>query len=140
MTGEGLDRFLQAQEPVFDQVLAELETGWKQSHWMWFIFPQLRALGRSETAKFYGLADLTEAEAYLAHPVLGQRLVTCTDLMLAARPKSALAILGKPDDMKFRSCTTLFSRVKNAPEVFSRALEEFYDGPDQVTLDLLNAG
>src|SRR5690348_11850316 len=97
-----LDRFLTSQDPIFPTVLAELRAGRKQSHWMWFIFPQLSALGRSPTAKFYGLAGLDEARAYLGHPILGPRLVTCTRLVNAVEGKTAQEIFGSPDDLKFR--------------------------------------
>jgi uncharacterized protein (DUF1810 family) len=104
---------------------------------MWFIFPQLCALGRSETAIFYGLEDLAAAEAYLAHPVLGPRLLECTEAAMTGYPKTAHQIFGSPDDLKFRSCLTLFSLAEGAPPVFGVALGMFYDGPDLVTLRLL---
>ncbi|MGK7871522.1 DUF1810 domain-containing protein [Falsiroseomonas sp. E2-1-a20] len=104
-----LDRFVQAQEPVIDQVRRELRAGQKVTHWMWFVFPQHRALGRSSTAKRFGIASLAEAQAYMAHPVLGPRLVECVDLVLAVGGRSANQIFGSPDDLKFRSSMTLFS-------------------------------
>ena len=130
-------RFVAAQDPVMGTVLAELRAGRKRTHWMWFIFPQLRALGRSERALFYGLADLSEAEAYLVHPVLGPRLVACTVAAMTGYPKTAFEIFGSPDNLKFRSCVTLFSNVEGAPETFEHALDVFYDGPDEATLELL---
>ena len=132
-----LERFVTVQDPVIGTVLAELRAGRKRTHWMWFIFPQLRALGRSERAKFFGLADMAEAEAYLAHPVLGPRLVECTLAAMTGHPRTAFEIFGSPDDLKFRSCMTLFSCVKDAPAEFGRALDLFYDGPDAATLALL---
>lgn len=135
--GDDLDRFLSAQEPVYATVTQELAAGAKRTHWMWFIFPQLAALGRSPTAKHFGLADRAEAAAYLAHAVLGARLVECTRLVLSHRDRSAHRIFGSPDDLKFRSCLTLFSNVPGADPVFAQALAAFYDGPDQTTRDLL---
>ena len=134
---DDLQRFVDAQAPVIETVLAELRDGRKRTHWMWFIFPQLRALGRSETAIFYGLEDLAEAGTYLAHPVLGPRLLECVEAAMTGYPKTAHQIFGSPDDLKFRSCVTLFSEVDGAPPVFGLALGMFYDGPDLVTLRLL---
>lgn len=132
-----LTRFLAAQSPVIDTVLAELQAGCKESHWMWFVFPQLSALGRSGTARFYGIEDLEQARRYLAHPVLGPRLLECTRAVLAHGDKSAHAIFGSPDDLKFRSCMTLFGLAGPHPE-FRQALELFYGGePDPVTRGLL---
>lgn len=133
-----LQRFLDAQAPVYAQVCAELTAGAKSSHWMWFIFPQLRELGRSETARFYGIASLTEAQAYWQHPVLGLRLRQCVAALLVHRGKSALHILGSPDDLKLRSSLTLFAQAAPQEPLFTQALEQFYDGkPDPKTLTLL---
>ena len=133
-----LDRFVAAQEPVIDQVKRELAAGAKRSHWMWFVFPQLRALGRSPTAHFYGLDGLHDARAYLAHPLLGPRLLECTRLVDQIQGKTALQILGSPDDLKFRSCLTLFAAIQKPP--FEAALQHFYAGqPDPLTLELLHA-
>ena len=138
MAPSDLDRFVTAQDPVIDQVRRELAAGAKRTHWIWFIFPQLRALGRSSTARFYGLADLAEARAYFAHPVLGPRLVECTALVDHVQGKTALQILGSPDDLKFRSCLTLFAKIEPSP--FEAALQHFYQGqPDPLTLELLDA-
>lgn len=133
-----LDRFVDAQEPVIETVLAELRLGRKQTHWMWFVFPQLRALGTSERATYYGLSDLAEAEAYLKHPVLGPRLINCTEAAMTARSKTAHEIFGSPDDLKFRSCLTLFSQVDAPDGVLEEALRTFYDGPDEGTLAILS--
>lgn len=137
-----LQRFLTAQDPVIDTVLRELEAGRKRSHWMWFVFPQLRGLGASAMATHYGIGSLAEARAYLAHPVLGPRLVRCTDTVLAVAGRSPHDIFGSPDDMKFRSSMTLFARASDDPEtVFGRALDRFCDGrPDAKTLALLDRG
>jgi len=133
-----LDRFLTAQAPVFRTVLDELRAGRKQTHWMWFIFPQLKALGRSPTAKFYGIEDLDEARAYLEHAVLGPRLVACTRLVNGVAGKSAHEIFGSPDDLKFRSCVTLFHHAAPREGAFSDALRRYYDGvEDEVTVGLL---
>lgn len=134
-----LTRFIEAQEPVFDIALSELRAGQKKTHWMWFIFPQLRALGRSETAKHFGLESCREAAAYLNHDTLGPRLRVCTRAALEADAPSLTAYLGTPDDLKFRSSMTLFSVVGGVPDTdFHRALDKWCDGkPDTATLDLL---
>ncbi|MDY6997419.1 MAG: DUF1810 domain-containing protein [Actinomycetota bacterium] len=132
-----LQRFVDAQEGVYPTVLAELRAGAKRSHWIWFIFPQLRGLGRSATAQHYGIASLAEAKAYLAHPVLGPRLRECAELLTAAKGRSAREILGYPDDLKVRSSMTLFLNA-GADQVFREVLDSFYDGQDDTaTLDLL---
>lgn len=137
-----LERFMSAQAPVFETALAELTAGRKRGHWMWFIFPQLRGLGVSPTAQFYGLASLEEARAYLAHPVLGERLKRCTDAVLALRSGTLAAIFGSPDDLKFRSSMTLFACAAGAEGApFRAALDRFCDGrEDERTLALLAAG
>ncbi|MCP8940309.1 DUF1810 domain-containing protein [Alsobacter sp. SYSU M60028] len=137
-----LSRFVQAQDPVIGRVNQELAAGRKQTHWMWFIFPQLRGLGASDFAQFYGIADLAEARAYLAHAVLGERLRHSVQLVLAHAPSSATDILGRPDDMKLRSCLTLFREAAEGEEkgLFQQGLETFYGGAaDGRTLDLLAA-
>ncbi|MEO7057199.1 MAG: DUF1810 domain-containing protein [Caldimonas sp.] len=134
----GLARFVEAQSAVYDEVQSELAAGCKASHWMWFIFPQLKVLGRSATAKFYGLDDLAEAVAYASHPVLGARLRQCTRLVLAIEGRSAHSIFGSPDDLKLRSCMTLFDAAVPADHAFRSVLARFYDGaPDAATLALL---
>ncbi|MBS0445563.1 MAG: DUF1810 domain-containing protein [Proteobacteria bacterium] len=134
-----LQRFVRAQEPVYRDVLAELGAGRKTSHWMWFIFPQLAALGRSGTAKFYGIASRDEAVAYWKHAVLGPRLKECAGLVLAAAVrKSAHDIFGSPDDLKLRSSMTLFGAVAADEPVFGRVLDACHAGqPDPQTLALL---
>ena len=135
-----LQRFVAAQDPVFAAVCAELAAGAKSSHWMWFVFPQLRELGRSGTARLYGITSLAEAQAYWHHPVLGPRLRQCTDLMLALEGRSALQILGSPDDLKLRSSMTLFARAVPHEPVFQQALDQFFGGkPDPWTIELLSA-
>jgi uncharacterized protein (DUF1810 family) len=134
-----LERFVAAQALVFAAALAELKAGRKRSHWMWFLFPQLRGLGRSSLATFYGIGSLDEARAYLAHPVLGPRLTLCTEALLAIEGRSLNAILGSPDDLKFCSSMTLFSRAGSGEEsVFRRALDRFCASRmDKRTLALL---
>ena len=133
-----LQRFVDAQAPVFEAVVAELSAGRKRSHWMWFVFPQIAGLGFSPTAQRYALKSLAEAKAYLAHPLLGDRLRRCTDLLLALEGKGITAILGSPDDMKFRSCMTLFGRAAPDEPRFRLALERYFEGvPDPATLERL---
>lgn len=133
-----LQRFVEAQDPVIDQVKKELRSGRKRSHWMWFVFPQMAGLGSSQTAQRYAISSREEAEAYLAHPILGPRLRDCTELVNAVDGRSANDIFGSPDDLKFRSSMTLFDAVSDAPVPFRTALERYYDGdPDPKTLELL---
>jgi uncharacterized protein (DUF1810 family) len=137
-----LQRFVDAQAPVYDQVLAELRAARKRSHWMWFVFPQLKGLGRSSTALFYGTASREEALAYWQHPVLGPRLRECAALLLQAPPGlGALQIMGSPDDLKLCSCMTLFAAVAPGEPVFQAVLQRYFDGqPDARTLELLDRG
>lgn len=131
------EHFIEAQAGVYAQVLTELRAGRKRSHWMWFIFPQLRALGRSTTAQRFGLADLEEAQAYAAHDLLGARLRECVGLANAVEGKTALDLFGPPDDLKYRSCATLFLRA-TAEQLFRDALDKFYGGAeDPLTLEAL---
>ena len=130
-----LRRFVAAQEGVYDDAVAELRAGRKRSHWMWFVFPQVAGLGSSAMARRYAIGSLVEAAAYLDHPVLGERLRTCTDLVLAARGQDITAILGSPDDMKLRSSMTLFGRAAPGEARFGAVLDQFYGGaPDAATL------
>lgn len=132
-----LQRFLQAQDPVYAQVLIELHAGKKTSHWMWFIFPQLKELGRSSTAHFYGIASGAQAQEYAQHPILGMRLKQCSQILLEHRHKTAHEIFGSPDDMKLRSCMTLFALAAPGERVFIDVLEAFYpDGPDLRTQEI----
>jgi uncharacterized protein (DUF1810 family) len=134
-----LRRFVDAQEPVYPTVVDELYLGRKRSHWMWFIFPQIAGLGFSAMAQRFAIRSRAEAMAYVSHEVLGPRLIACTRLVLAASEKTINEILGSPDDMKFRSCMTLFDAVSRH-EVFAEAIGTFYpEGKDQKTLSLLNA-
>jgi uncharacterized protein (DUF1810 family) len=133
----GLDRFVEAQDGVYDDALAELSTGRKRTHWMWFIFPQIAGLGSSPTAQFYAIASLDEAKAYLAHPVLGPRLRECARALLTVDGRSARDIFGYPDDLKLRSSMTLFARAADAPAPLQAVLDRYYDGPDPRTLALV---
>jgi uncharacterized protein (DUF1810 family) len=133
-----LRRFLSAQAPVIDRVRAELRAGRKSSHWMWFVFPQIAGLGRSETARFYAIRSRAEAEAYVAHPVLGQRLVECTRLVNAVDGASAEQIFGSVDAVKFRSSMTLFAAVAPEQIEFADALRKYFGGAaDEATLERL---
>ncbi len=134
-----LDRFVQAQDPVIADVRRELSAGLKRSHWMWFVFPQLRGLGRSAMAWEYGLLSREEAWEYQVHPVLGSRLRECTALVNAVAGRSIGQILGSPDDMKFRSSMTLFATVAPDESLFRQALDRFFaGGPDPLTLQKLD--
>ncbi|MFC7052184.1 DUF1810 domain-containing protein [Hansschlegelia quercus] len=133
-----LERFMEAQRPVFEAALGELKAGRKRSHWMWFVFPQLRGLGSSGMADFYGIASLAEARAYLAHPVLGRRLRAATEAVLAIEGADLRTVFGSPDDMKFRSSMTLFEGAADGDETFGQALERLCGGVrDDRTLALL---
>ena len=133
-----LQRFVDAQEPVFDAVVAELRSGAKRSHWIWFVFPQLRGLGRSATAMHYGISSLEEARAYLAHDVLGPRLRECARLVAAIDGRSVDEIFGWPDNLKVRSSMTLFARATEDNADFLAVLDKFYDGEqDSVTIEQL---
>ncbi|HUO54778.1 MAG TPA: DUF1810 domain-containing protein [Rhodoblastus sp.] len=135
-----LQRFVAAQDGVFDRVREELRAGRKRSHWMWFIFPQIAGLGVSPMAQFYALASLDEARAYLAHPLLGPRLRECAELVLRVEGRSLLDIFGDPDRMKFRSSMTLFERAAPLEPIFAAALDKYCGGlRDPATLDRLGA-
>ncbi len=130
-----LERFVQAQQAVFDQVVEELRDGRKRSHWMWFVFPQIKGLGRSEMARHYAISSRDEAAAYLTHPLLGPRLEQCAQLVLAIEGKSLNEIFGDPDDAKFRSCMTLFAAVAGPASVFRVCLEKYCGNqPDPLTI------
>lgn len=137
-----LRRFVEAQDPVFERVRAELREGRKRSHWMWFVFPQIAGLGRSEIAKKFAIASRREAEAYLRHPVLGARLRECTRLVNSVEGRPIEEIFGAPDDLKFRSSMTLFAKaateVAPGDKVFEDALRKYFGGrPDPATLERL---
>lgn len=139
MTQQGdLQRFVNAQSPVYDTVRAELRAGQKRSHWMWYIFPQLAGLGRSETARHYALSGLEEAQAYLAHPLLGRRLEECCRILTGIEGRTASAIFGYPDDLKLHSSLTLFAQAAPDQPLFGACLEKYFSGQrDATTLQLL---
>jgi uncharacterized protein (DUF1810 family) len=133
-----LSGFVAAQDPVYDEVRRELAAGQKETHWIWFIFPQLATLGQSSTSKKFGLASQAEARKYWAHPVLGPRLRECTQLMLESPKRKIKSIMGYPDDLKFRSSMTLFAAAIPEEPIFAAALEKFFGGePDPLTIRLL---
>ncbi len=132
-----LSRFVKAQEYDYAQALREIRAGRKRSHWMWYIFPQIQGLGFSSTAQYYAIRDLNEAKAYLAHPVLGARLKEISSALLELEGLSAHEIFGYPDDLKLRSCMTLFRMADLNCEIFEQVLEKYYDGePDRRTVEL----
>jgi uncharacterized protein (DUF1810 family) len=137
---DNLQRFVDAQRTTYERALAEIERGLKRSHWMWYVFPQLAGLGASATSRRYAIASLDEAAAYLRHTLLGPRLEACAEAALAVEGRSAREIFGTPDDLKLRSCATLFAQVSPAGSVFHRLLDKYFDGnPDEATLRLLEA-
>lgn len=134
-----LVRYLEAQNHVYLKALSEIRNGKKVSHWMWFIFPQVKGLGQSEASKLYGITDLEEARAYLQHPVLGKHLIEISQAVLNIEGKSAKAIFGTPDDMKLHSSMTLFAKVPDADPVFEKVLDKYYGSSvDELTLQILN--
>ena len=136
-----LGRFVAAQDGVYERALAELSSGRKRSHWMWFIFPQIDGLGHSPTARFHAIKSLEEAKAYLAHPVLGQRLEECAETALDIDGRTVSEIFGYPDDVKLRSSMTLFAFIGGAESVYEQVLEKFFNGHrDPLTLRLIEHG
>ena len=134
-----LYRFVEAQNPVYDQVCSELRQGFKLTHWMWFVFPQLEGLSSSTTSRVFAITSLEEAVSYLEHPILGPRLRQCTELLNATSCRTAKQILGPTDSLKFQSCMTLFASATNENEIFVDALQKFYEGEqDQLTLEYLS--
>jgi len=133
-----LDRFISAQATSYAEALSEIRAGRKRSHWMWFIFPQMKGLGSSSNASYYGIEGLAEATAYLQHPTLGNRLIEISRALLALPGNNATTVMGSPDDMKLRSSMTLFSQVEGADAVFEQVLDKYFDGKkDARTLALL---
>ncbi len=141
MAGDfNLERFIDAQNGIYDRALEELRSGRKRSHWMWFIFPQIAGLGSSAMTAKYAIRSAEEAAAYLADPVLGSRLVRCVQAILSVEGRTAHEILGSPDDLKLRSSLTLFATVSDAGSPFHEAINRFYDGKfDERTVEILNA-
>lgn len=141
MTTIELNRFLKAQRFIIDKALDELANGKKKSHWMWFVFPQVPGLGRSSKSEQFAIHGRDEAEAYLDHPILGDRLLKCTELFLDHKDKSSLQILGFPDHLKMKSCMTLFAHCQKKSHVFQEVLDVFYDGEQcSRTLEFLKNG
>lgn len=135
-----LNRFVQAQEKDYERALSEVKSGRKRSHWMWYIFPQFDGLGFSPTSKRYAIKSVAEAKAYLNHPILGPRLTECVEAALGVEGQSAYEIFGSPDDMKLKSCATLFAYVSPAGSVFDQLIDKFFQGKrDHKTLHLLDA-
>ena len=134
-----LNRFLEAQRKDYDIALSEIRAGRKRTHWMWYIFPQFRGLGHSETSKYYGIKDIDEAKEFLNHPVLGLRLQQISEELINLEEKDATMIMGHPDDLKLKSCMTLFLHIDDKKEsVFKHVLDKFFDGhADQKTLKFL---
>jgi uncharacterized protein (DUF1810 family) len=140
-TGATLKRFLDAQEPDYQTALSEIQSGRKQSHWIWYIFPQIQGLGLSGTSRFYAIGDIHEAKDYLAHRVLGPRLTEICSELLKLDTKNATEVFGHPDDMKVRSSMTLFAEADPANPVFRKVLDRFFNGEkDQKTIEILNKG
>jgi uncharacterized protein (DUF1810 family) len=138
MDAYNLGRFLEAQDQDYQQALSEIRRGRKQSHWMWYVFPQFEGLGMSATSHRYSISSVAEARAYLAHPVLGPRLIECADAALGVEGASAAEVFGSPDDMKLRSSATLFASVSPGGSVFHQLLDKYFQGqPDTRTLQLI---
>jgi len=135
-----MKRFLDAQQSSFETALSEIKRGRKQTHWMWYIFPQIQGLGFSETSKFYAIKDLSEAREYLQHPVLGARLIQISHALLEGEEKNANKIFGTPDDLKLKSSMTLFASLENTDPVFQEVLNKFFQGKkDEKTIGVINS-
>lgn len=133
-----LEKFVNAQDRDYSSALAEIKNGRKQGHWIWYIFPQISGLGMSSTSQYYGIENIEQASRYLQHPVLGKRLVEISNAILGIENKTANQILGSPDDMKLRSCMTLFNLVKNTDPVFQAVLDKYFKGrPDAKTIAIV---
>jgi uncharacterized protein (DUF1810 family) len=138
MESEKINRFLTAQNQAYLKALEEIRAGKKVGHWIWYIFPQLKGLGKSEISEYYALEGINDATDYLNHPVLGRHLVEISNAVLLLTGRSAHEIFGSPDDMKLRSCMTLFAEMKNTDPVFKQVLDKYFDGQfDRLTLELL---
>ena len=138
MESEKINRFLTAQNQAYLKALEEIRAGKKVGHWIWYIFPQLKGLGKSEVSEHYALEGINDATDYLNHPVLGRHLVEISNAVLSLTGRSAHEIFGSPDDMKLRSCMTLFAEIKNTDPVFKQVLDKYFDGQfDRLTLELL---
>ena len=139
-TGNNLQRFIDAQESTYERALTEIKNGRKESHWIWFIFPQLQGLGFSNTSKFYAIKDIKEAEEYLRHEVLGKRLINICEELMKLETRDANKVFGTPDDLKLKSSMTLFSLLENTNPVFEQVLKKFFNGAkDLRTLELMGS-
>ena len=137
---DGIERFVEAQQNVYNQALNEINNGKKQSHWMWFVFPQIRGLGFTDFNVYYGIKDLKEAQQYLSDPILGERLIEISQAVLSQEGKTALEIFGNPDQRKLKSSMTLFSQIQNTSPVFQKVLEKYYQGSlDEKTMAILQS-
>ena len=135
---KSLSRFLKAQDNTYDEALKEIKNGRKRSHWMWYVFPQIRGLGFTDTSKYYAIRDLMEAQEYLEHPILGSRLIEISKALLELNTRDALAVFGSPDEMKLKSSMTLFSLVPKADPIFNEIINAFFAGEkDESTLQLV---
>ncbi|GAB2806318.1 DUF1810 domain-containing protein [Ferruginibacter profundus] len=136
---DSLDRFIKAQESKYDIALSEIKNGEKETHWMWYVFPQIKGLGISDKAKFYALEDIAESISFLNHPILGNRLLEISTALLQLTSNDANKIMGSPDDVKLRSCMTLFNALPDTHTVFKLVLDKFYNGKeDEATLQIIN--
>jgi len=137
---DGIERFVEAQQNVYNQALNEINNGKKQSHWMWFVFPQIRGLGFTDFNVYYGIKDLKEAQQYLSDPILGERLIEISEAVLSQEGKTALEIFGNPDQRKLKSSMTLFSQIQYTNPVFQKVLEKYYQGSvDEKTMAILQS-
>ena len=135
-----LNRFIEAQETTYEVAMLELARGRKESHWVWYVFPQIEGLGKSDTAKFYSIKSLEEGRAYLEHPVLGPRLFEACEILLTLKDKSINEVMGFPDDLKLLSSTTLFETFSESNSVFTRIIEVYFDGErDEATLEIIKS-
>ena len=138
MLEHDLERFIEAQKSDYETALNEIKSGRKKSHWIWYIFPQLKGLGFSYNSEYYGIKNADEAKNYLAHPVLGKRLTEITNALLSLNENDPLKIMGSPDDLKLKSCMTLFAKISNENSIFHKAINKFFNGQfDEATISLL---
>ena len=136
-----LERFISAQEHSYKTALSEIKNGKKLSHWIWYIFPQLKGLGRSYNSEYYGIENIDEAKSYLAHPILGARLIEITEALSMLNENNPLKVMGSPDDMKLKSCMTLFAYISEEGSIFHQVLEKYFDGSkDERTLSIIKNG
>ena len=141
MMKDDLDRFVSAQEHIYQTALSEIQDGKKLSHWIWYIFPQLRGLGHSYRSEYYGIENIDEAKSYLTHPILGARLLEITEVLLKLNENDPLKVMGSPDDLKLKSCMTLFAYISENDSIFHRVLDKYFGGArDERTLSMIKGG